>query len=61
MTESRPWAPFSSAGGTWSRGSFVPQPTKARHDGGHVDRSGARVSPCTPTGRNHAAECVTSS
>lgn len=61
MTESRPWALASSAGGPWSRTSFVPQPTKASQDGGHVDRSGARVSRCTPTGLNHAAMCGTSS
>ena len=57
MTESRLWAPSSSADGTLSWRSFGPQPTKAGHDGGCVDRSGARVSRCAPIDLNHAAKC----
>jgi hypothetical protein len=56
MTESRLWLPSTSEGGTSSRRSSVPQPTKVSHDGGHADRSGARVLRCTPTGLSHAAE-----
>lgn len=58
MTESRLWPPFASEGGASSRRSSVPQPTKVSHDGGHADRSGARVSRCSPAGLSHAAGFV---
>lgn len=56
MAESRVWLRSTSVGGTSSRRSSVPQPTKVSQDGGHADRSGARVPRCTPTSLSHAAE-----
>lgn len=58
MTESRLRSPSTREDGTSSRRSSVPQPAKVSHDGGHADRSGARVSRCSPTGLSHAAGSV---
>jgi hypothetical protein len=61
MTESRPWGPSLEQAAPRLGGRLVvPQPTKVSHDGGHADRSGARVPRCTPTGLNHAAVSVVS-
>lgn len=58
MTESRSQGVLRQCVDASSRWWSVPQPAKAGHDGGHADRSGARVPRCTLTGLSRAAGFV---